>query len=214
MAGMVPVVAGKVRPVVALCRCRKKPRGFAHDDSKIRLMSNANTLKPKRQPLYTPEERARRDASRWTLVQAILAPLQFVVFLISLYFVLYFLATGEGYLAATISIVIKTLILYTIMVTGAIWEKEVFGHYLFAKAFFWEDFVSMFVILLHTVYMASLIWKFLTPEEQMWVALAAYAIYVINAAQFLYKLRLARLSAQAEDEAAAAARAANPEPVK
>lgn len=177
------------------------------------LMSNPQTRKRQIRPLYTPEERARRDASVWTLVQAILAPLQFVVFLISLYFVLYYLATGEGYLAATISIVIKTLILYTIMVTGAIWEKEVFGHYLFAKAFFWEDFVSMFVILLHTVYMASLIWGFLDPREQMWLALAAYAIYVINAAQFLYKLRLARLAAQAEDEARQADKTSDPEPV-
>ena len=37
-----------------------------------------------RTPLYTAEERRRRDASRWTLVQGVLAPLQFLVFLASL----------------------------------------------------------------------------------------------------------------------------------
>ena len=31
--------------------------------------------------LYTDEERSRRDASPWTLVQGVLAPLQFFVFL-------------------------------------------------------------------------------------------------------------------------------------
>ena len=37
-----------------------------------------------KQTLYTPAERARRDAMVWTLVQGILAPLQFLAFAISL----------------------------------------------------------------------------------------------------------------------------------
>ena len=89
-------------------------------------------------PLYTPEERRRRDASGWTAVQGVLAPVQFLVFLVSLALVLRTLATGEGMAAASASVVIKTLVLYAIMVTGAIWEKQVFGRYLFAPVFFWE----------------------------------------------------------------------------
>ena len=49
-----------------------------------------------RPPLYTPEERIRRDASVWTLVQGILAPVQFLVFLVSLGLVIRFLMTGDG----------------------------------------------------------------------------------------------------------------------
>jgi 3-vinyl bacteriochlorophyllide hydratase len=128
-------------------------------------------------------------------VQGILAPLQFIVFLISLALVLNYLATGAGYQAATISIVVKTLVLYTIMVTGAIWEKVVFGQYLFAPAFFWEDVVSFFVIALHTAYLAALAFGWASPRVLMLIALAAYAIYVVNAAQFLLKLRAARLQA-------------------
>ncbi|MFM7341716.1 MAG: 2-vinyl bacteriochlorophyllide hydratase, partial [Betaproteobacteria bacterium] len=89
---------------------------------------------PPRRPLYTPEERQRRDASVWTWVQGVLAPLQFLVFLVSLFLVLRFLWTGEGQGITEASIVIKTLVLYTIMVTGCIWEKVVFGQYLFAPA--------------------------------------------------------------------------------
>ena len=74
-----------------------------------------------------PAERQRRDASVWTLVQGVLAPLQFLVFLVSLALVLRYLSTGEGYALATASVVVKTLVLYTIMITGSIWEKEVFG---------------------------------------------------------------------------------------
>ncbi|MEO1705548.1 MAG: 2-vinyl bacteriochlorophyllide hydratase [Pseudomonadota bacterium] len=144
-------------------------------------------------PLYTPAERARRDTTIWTRVQGVLAPLQFVVFLISLVLVIRYLATGAGYEAATLSILVKTGFLYLIMVTGAIWEKVVFGQYLFAPAFFWEDVFSFAVIALHTAYLWALFAGGAGPQAQMWIALAAYAAYVINAGQFLWKLRQARL---------------------
>lgn len=142
--------------------------------------------------LYTPEQRRRRDASKWTLVQAVLAPIQFAVFLVSLFLVAHYLATGEGFEAATSSIVLKTLLLYAIMVTGSIWEREVFGCYLFAPAFFWEDVFSFLVLALHTAYLVALFAGFGTPRQQMLLALAAYASYFINATQFILKLRAAR----------------------
>lgn len=145
-----------------------------------------------RSGLYTHEERRRRDASPWTIVQGVLAPVQFLVFLVSLGLIARYLATGEGLALATGSIVLKTLALYAIMITGAIWEKEVFGRYLFAPAFFWEDVVSMAVILLHTAYLAALLTGWLDPHGQILLALAAYATYVVNATQFLLKLRAAR----------------------
>ena len=146
-----------------------------------------------RQTLYTEEERRRRDASPWTLVQGVLAPLQFAVFLVSLALVIRFLVTGEGEWAATVSVIAKTLVLYTIMVTGAIWERDVFGQYLFAPAFFWEDVVSMGVIALHTAYLWAVFTGALGPRGLAILALVAYAVYVINAGQFLLKLRAARL---------------------
>jgi 3-vinyl bacteriochlorophyllide hydratase len=143
-------------------------------------------------PLYTADERLRRDASVWTLVQGVLAPVQFLVFLISLGLVLHYLATGHGLALATGSVVVKTLVLYTIMITGAIWERDVFGRYLFARAFFWEDVVSMLVLALHTTYLIALFSGAVDADRQMWLALAAYATYVINATQFVLKLRAAR----------------------
>ncbi|WP_299733623.1 2-vinyl bacteriochlorophyllide hydratase [uncultured Tateyamaria sp.] len=153
--------------------------------------------------LYTPEERTRRDATIWTPVQGILAPVQFVVFLVSLVLVLRYLATGEGYVIATWSIVIKTGVLYVIMVTGAIWEKVVFGQYLLAPAFFWEDVFSFLVIGLHTAYLWALFSGALAPVSLMLLALAAYAAYVINAVQFVLKLRAARLQMARVQEATA-----------
>ena len=103
---------------------------------------------------------------------------------------------GSGFGAATASVIAKTLVLYAIMVTGAIWEKVVFGRYLFVGPFFWEDVVSMGVIALHTAYLVSWFFGLATPEAQLWLALAAYAAYVVNAIQFLIKFQSARRSAQ------------------
>ncbi|MDY7097131.1 MAG: 2-vinyl bacteriochlorophyllide hydratase [Pseudomonadota bacterium] len=151
--------------------------------------------------LYSPEERQRRDESAWTIVQGVLAPLQFVVFIISLFLVIRTLTTGEGAFAADASILLKTLILYTIMITGSIWEKVVFGKWLFAPAFFWEDVFSMLVLALHTAYVVMLLGSYGTLEARMTIALAAYAAYVINAGQFLLKLRAARLEAASNTKA-------------
>ncbi len=150
------------------------------------------------QPLYTPEQRKRRDESPWTLVQGILAPVQFLVFLISLGLILRTLITGEGHAIANASVVVKTLTLYTIMITGAIWEKVVYGQYLFAPAFFWEDVFSFLVLALHTAYLGALAFHWLDATGLLILALAAYATYIINAGQFILKLRAARLQSDAE----------------
>jgi len=153
----------------------------------------------RREPLYTPEERVRRDASPWTLVQGILAPVQFVIFLVSLSLVIRYLGSGEGFALATASVVVKTLALYAIMITGCIWEHRVFGKYLFARAFFWEDVFSMLVLALHTAYLVAVFGQIGDARAQMFLALAAYAAYVINATQFILKLRAARLDQAARD---------------
>ena len=146
--------------------------------------------------LYTPQERLRRDASRWTIVQGILAPIQFAVFMASLWLVTRYLVTGEGLWVADASVVAKTIALYAIMITGSIWEKDVFGRWLFAPAFFWEDVFSMLVLVLHTGYLVMLLGGLGTVDQRLFVALAGYAAYVINAGQFLVKLRAARLQGQ------------------
>lgn len=160
-----------------------------------------STNRPKtslRQPLYTAAERARRDATKWTLVQGILAPVQFLVFAISLVLVVRYMLTGDGYTAATVSVVVKTGFLFLIMVTGAIWEKVVFGQYLLAPAFFWEDVFSFAVIALHSAYILALWAGALSPMGLMILALTAYLSYAINAGQFIRKLRMARLDQAAQ----------------
>ncbi|OYW23853.1 MAG: 2-vinyl bacteriochlorophyllide hydratase, partial [Sphingomonas sp. 12-62-6] len=86
--------------------------------------------------------------------------------------------------------------------TGSIWEKVVYDKWLFADAFFWEDVFSFLVLALHTAYLIMLIGDYGSERDRMFVALAAYATYVINAGQFILKLRAARLQSAHEDAAA------------
>ena len=158
-------------------------------------MLNRLTTPGPRGDLYTPEERARRDATPWTAVQGVLAPLQFAVFLVSLWLMVRWSAGAGSFEAAAWSVVAKTALLLTIMVTGSIWEKVVFGRWLFAPTFFWEDVVSLGVIALHLAYLAAFLGGWLGEGALMALALAAYAAYLVNFAQFVWKLRLARLSA-------------------
>ena len=163
-----------------------------HDEGVARQTSTFVSTTARSQ-LYTATERARRDASPWTKVQAMLAPLQFAVCAVSLLLIVRYLMTGQGYALATGSILLKTVALYAIMITGSIWEKDVFGKWLFARAFFWEDMVSMVVLTLQTTYVVALLRGWGSPAEQMTIAIAAYAAYAVNASQFLMKLRAARL---------------------
>ena len=164
---------------------------------------DSRTVRGPSRSLYTPEQRIKRDKSVWTWVQGVLAPIQFLVFLVSLVLVLRYLTTGEGQDIAIGSIVVKTFTLYTIMITGCIWEKVVFDCYLFAPAFYWEDVFSMLVLALHTAYLVALATDALTTQQLMYLALAAYATYIVNAGQFIWKLRTARLD-HAKQQAAMA----------
>ncbi|NTU84724.1 MAG: 2-vinyl bacteriochlorophyllide hydratase, partial [Chloroflexales bacterium] len=67
--------------------------------------------------MYTPDQLRRREASRWTKVQIILAPIQFVAFIISFALVIHYLVTGEGYIAATISVWVKISLIWALTIT-------------------------------------------------------------------------------------------------
>ncbi|NEX12664.1 2-vinyl bacteriochlorophyllide hydratase [Prosthecochloris sp. ZM] len=142
-------------------------------------------------PRYTPEQLEKRNASVWTKVQAILAPLQFILFLAGLT-VTWLYKEGiwiEDFSWVTIFVILKTLMLVLIFVTGAFFEKEVFDQYAFAPEFFWEDVGSAIAMVVHISYF---ILFFMGLDEQILIltALLAYLSYLINAAQFVIRLIL------------------------
>jgi 3-vinyl bacteriochlorophyllide hydratase len=142
--------------------------------------------------MYTPEQLARRNASPWTRVQIVLAPLQFLAFIISFSLVIWYLVTGQAHLAATISVWIKIALIWAITITGMLWEKDVYGHYFMAREFFWEDLGNLIAILTHNAYFVVQ-WLGWDQREVMLVMVFAYTTYLFNAAQFVIKgIRSAR----------------------
>ncbi|MBX0326166.1 2-vinyl bacteriochlorophyllide hydratase [Oscillochloris sp. ZM17-4] len=142
--------------------------------------------------MYTPDQLARRERSKWTRVQIILAPIQFVAFLISFGLVIHYLVTGQGYLAATISIWVKIALIWALTITGMLWEYDMYDHYFMAKEFFWEDLGNLIAILTHNAYFVA---KWVGADERtvMWVMVFAYITYLFNAAQFIVRgIRSAR----------------------
>lgn len=145
---------------------------------------------------YTAEQLARRDKSKWTLVQAVLAPIQFLAFIISLVLVTRYLLTGDGYVAANVSVLIKIALLWLITVTGMIWEKEIFGHWFLAPQFFWEDVGNAVAMVLHNLYFVAR-WLGWSDQAVMSLMLVAYIGYIFNMAQFIAKGLQARNERQA-----------------
>jgi 3-vinyl bacteriochlorophyllide hydratase len=142
--------------------------------------------------MYTPEQIARRNASPWTRVQIILAPIQFLAFIISFALVVRYLATGDGYWVATISVWVKIALIWAITITGMLWEKDVYDHYFMAREFFWEDLGNLIAILTHNAYFVVQ-WLGWSQREVMLVMLVAYIAYLFNATQFVIKgIRSAR----------------------
>lgn len=133
---------------------------------------------------YTPEQLAKRESSVWTKVQMVLAPVQFLAFLVSFGLVAHYLVTGEGYTVANASVLVKIALLWAITITGMIWEKEIFGHYFLAREFFWEDVGNAVAMVTHNLYFIAQ-WLHAPNRIVMLIMLLAYCTYLVNCAQFV-----------------------------
>lgn len=144
---------------------------------------------------YTAEQLERRNNSKWTIVQAALAPIQFIAFIVSLTLVIRYLLTGNGYAIANISVLIKITLLWLITITGMFWEKEVYGKWFLAPEFYWEDFMNAVAMILHNLYflVQALGWS---DRAVMTVMLVAYLSYLVNTSQFFVRGLQARKQRQ------------------
>ena len=133
---------------------------------------------------FTPDQLARRKASVWTPVVMWLAGIQFLAYIIGFYLVIRYLAVGEGYLAASISVWIKIILMWAITVTGMLCEKDIFDTYFMAGEFFWEDVGNLVAMITHNAYFVVL-WIGFEPRSIMFVMLFAYVTYLLNLCQWL-----------------------------
>jgi 3-vinyl bacteriochlorophyllide hydratase len=141
-------------------------------------------------PRYTPEQLAKRNASVWTDIQIILAPIQFIIFLTGVTVTaLYLNGIITSFYWVSLAILFKTLFFALLFVTGMFFEKEIFDKWVFSKEFLWEDIGSTIAAAFHLLYFV-MAWMGYPEEVLVWEAFLAYFTYVLNALQYLVRIIL------------------------
>ena len=146
-------------------------------------------------PRYTPEQLAKRNASIWTDVQLILAPVQFFVFLAGVIVTFLYMQNDQifSFYWVSLAILFKTLLFGLLLITGAYFEKEIFNKWIYGKEFFWEDVGSTVAAFFHLLYFVMAYMGY--PEDVLiWEAFLAYFTYVVNALQYLVRIILEKLN--------------------
>jgi 3-vinyl bacteriochlorophyllide hydratase len=142
-------------------------------------------------PRYTPEQLAKRNASVWTELQIILAPIQFIIFLIGVTLnTLYANNIGHiDFFWISLAILFKTLFFAILFLTGMYFEKEIFDKWVYSPEFLWEDIGSTVAAFFHLLYFV-LAWMGYPEKLLVMEAYIAYLTYVINALQYLVRIIL------------------------
>ncbi|UZJ41249.1 2-vinyl bacteriochlorophyllide hydratase [Prosthecochloris sp. SCSIO W1101] len=146
-------------------------------------------------PRYTPEQLEKRNASVWTDIQLILAPIQFFVFLIGVILTFLYAQNDQifSFYWVSIAILFKTLLFGLLLVTGAYFEKEIFDTWIYGKEFLWEDVGSTVAAFFHLLYFVMAYMGY-SENVLIWEAFLAYFTYVVNALQYLVRIILEKLN--------------------
>lgn len=131
--------------------------------------------------------RERRAASIWTRIHPLFAIAQLLVFLVSVTLLVLHLLGIVSFGVVHVSVLVKIGLMLGAIVTGALWEHDVFGKWWFASEFFIEDTMTLNVFLLHVAYLVVV---YAWPENtRMILALlgVAYTVYGLNVAQYILR---------------------------
>ena len=136
--------------------------------------------------MYTAEQLERREQSRLTIFMMVGGMVQFLIFLVSLFFVLRFITTDKGYSAAHITVILNIILLWANTVVGMLWEKDMYGKYFMHREFFWEDVGNLIALITHNAYFVVL-WLQWSQRDSMLLILVAYITYLFNFGQWIVR---------------------------
>jgi 3-vinyl bacteriochlorophyllide hydratase len=134
---------------------------------------------------------ARRSASIWTKIHPVFALGQLLAFCVSVGLLVGYFRGVVTFDAVHQSVLVKVALMIGAIVTGALWEKDVFGHYWFAPEFLGEDTMTVNVFILHIGYLAMVVAHPDNVTAQIGTLIVAYGVYIANVAQYI--LRTANL---------------------
>ena len=139
----------------------------------------------------------RRNASTWTLIHPIFAIGQLGVFLVSLVLLALYFAHDVSFRAVHASVLIKIAFMIGAVVTGSLWEHDVYGKWWFAHEFFIEDVMTANVFLLHIGYLITIYAFPGSMRASLAMLGVAYLAYGLNVGQYILSHLRFRQSSEA-----------------
>ncbi len=137
------------------------------------------------QPFDSIDE--RRKASIWTRVHPIFAIGQLGIFVVSLVLLGLYFFHVVSFATVYLSVLVKIFAMIGAIVSGSLWERDVFGPWWFAHEFFLEDVMTLNVFVLHVGFLIT-VYAWPSNEQAMIVMLLlAYGAYGFNAVQYIVR---------------------------
>ena len=127
----------------------------------------------------------RREASTWTRIHPAFAIGQLGAFAVSVVFLVLFFFHLTSFATLYLSVLVKIAFMIGAVITGSLWEHDMFGKWWFAHEFFVEDVMTMNVFLLHVAFLVTVyVWPSHMPAI-LSVLLVAYGAYALNVVQYI-----------------------------
>ena len=147
----------------------------------------------------------RRKASVWTRIHPVFALAQLLVFFVSVSLLVAYLLHAVPYAAVHDSVLVKIGLMLGAVVTGALWEHDVYGRWWFAHEFIIEDTMTANVFVLHVAYLVvAYVWP-ANGKAMLAMLGVAYGVYALNVAQYVVQhAGVRRLQAELENDEVAA----------
>jgi 3-vinyl bacteriochlorophyllide hydratase len=130
---------------------------------------------------------ARRAASVWTKIHPVFALGQLLAFCVSVALLIGYFRGGVSFDTVHQSVLVKVSLMIGAILTGALWEKDVFGAYWFAPEFLAEDTMTVIVFILHVAYLAMVVAHPDNLTAQVGMLIVAYSVYIFNVGQYVVR---------------------------
>lgn len=131
--------------------------------------------------------RDRRAASLWTMIHPLFAIGQLLAFLVSVGLLIAYFRGSVPFHVVHVSVLAKIALMVGAVVTGSLWERDVFGYFWFAPEFLFEDVMTLVVFIFQMSYLAMVA---LHPDRMpaiVGMLCAAYVVYLANVAQYIHR---------------------------
>ncbi len=147
----------------------------------------------------------RRESSVWTRVHPIFAIGQLGVFLVSVVLLVLYLLHVISFTYVFDSVLIKVGFMIGAIITGSLWEHDVYGAWWFAHEFFVEDVMTANVFFLHVIVLVIALGWPANMRAILGILLFGYVIYALNVAQYIVAHLRSRTSVDEDVEITAVA---------